>query len=66
MTKDYKLYQEEKPCYTIVQHFSDYHKLHLGNILLKYYATFIVRKFELLFYKINTFLQKNIPLALFC
>ena len=26
---------------------------------LKYYATFKVRKFEWLFYKINTFLQKT-------
>ena len=32
-------------------------------VSLRYYATFKVRKFESLFYKINTFLQK-LPLAL--
>ena len=38
--------------------------LHLPNHDLRYYATFKVRTFESLFYKINTFLQKNLPLAL--
>ena len=33
------------------------------NKHLRYYATFKVRKFESLFYKINTFLQKNYHLG---
>ena len=42
----------------------DYHldksNYRLANVLLlRYYATFIVRKFEWLFYKVNTFLQKT-------
>ena len=28
-------------------------------VMLRYYATFKLRKFESLFYKINTFLQKT-------
>ena len=38
--------------------------LHVPNHDLRYYATFKVRQFESLFFKINTFLQKNLPLAL--
>ena len=33
---------------------------------LRYYAPFKVRKCESLFYKINAFLQKNLPFALGC
>ena len=33
-------------------------KLHIIKMSLRYYGTFNVRKFESLFYKINTFLQK--------
>ena len=36
------------------------------NKHLRYYATFKVRKFESLFYKINTFLQKKLQLGLDC
>ena len=35
----------------------------MGKNILRYYATFKVRKCESLFYQINTFLPKNLPLA---
>ena len=34
-------------------------RISIVDFQLRYYATFKVRKFESLFYKINTFLQKN-------
>ena len=36
-------------------------KFALNNYSLRYYATFKVRKFESLFYKIHTLLQKTTP-----
>ena len=43
-------------------HFNDL-KLNL-KLKVRYYATFKVRKLESLFYKINRFLKKKLPLAL--
>ena len=39
---------------------------HYVSKYLRYYTTFKVRTFASLFYKINAFLQKNLPLVLDC
>ena len=42
-----------------LQYFSNKTDKQIEIYTLRYYATFKVRKFESLFYKINTFLQKT-------